>query len=152
MPKGTHGCWICGAPTTHVLQIWLRDYREGHIVNSRRKEHTISSVGRSLCTVCADHQWLAVTRPLARVGGYHGCGYCGVRSTSRVQVWLRLRSGKSVRVKATSFCEECSYTAWDVATAPMGADDYRYDTAPRPPAGNLAAARARLTHPTPHAA
>jgi hypothetical protein len=145
MPKGRYGCFACGAPTTDVFQVWLRDYRAdvAPCANGCRRERTIDSVTRHLCAACGAAWWDRAIPCLARDYGSRGCAYCGDAPTfARVQLWHRRRDGTSVRQRATSFCEECSLNAYGAVAAIFDPDgSWRADGSTV--GGDLAAARKR---------
>lgn len=105
MPKGKFGCWLCGEKVTHVLQLWLRDYQEPPPGGRRRRQVSVASVSRALCEPCACELASAMFALLDRVHPRtHGCGTCGARTDSRIQLWLRTKPGVTVKSKTTSYC------------------------------------------------
>lgn len=153
MPKGTFGCWRCGSrDTVATVQVWLRDYTDETYANGSRKQVSIDSTQRVFCALCAPGAYDEAATALTRVvTGYFGCAYCGSRSESRIQVWVRdydqhnrdergNRKQVTSRSDAGSFCEECSLMAYEAACRPV---EGPRGEGQRHTAGGLSAARAQ---------
>jgi hypothetical protein len=142
MPKGTSGCWKCGHDTTLVVQLWLRDYTEVRTALGTRKQASIDSVSRYLCSECGHPLAARIAAALERTTvSYHGCGRCGAPTASRIQCWLRDRNGRTIFSKATSFCEECADQVHEITCSELGGEQLNM-TGQR--GGDLSQARRRL--------
>lgn len=60
MPKGYSGCWQCGQPATHVVQLWLREHLPEKYKCGNRRQRSVDSVSRSLCATHVDDVWMAL--------------------------------------------------------------------------------------------
>ncbi len=145
--KGRAGCFLCGAPSTHKVLVWLRESVEGTKDKSgSRLQRTVASIMRSYCADCADEIMGLVSGAVRRTWpACRGCALCGARSALRVQVWLTTVNHKSIRSASASLCQSCSHGVYSAACEPL--DPERYRRSPKNGDGlglGLAEARRRL--------
>lgn len=54
MPKGKAGCFVCGAPSAGVLQLWMRRFTGKKLKSGNKAQKTARSRNVTLCTTHLD--------------------------------------------------------------------------------------------------
>jgi RNase P subunit RPR2 len=144
MPKGQWGCYRCGHPSAFVLQAWYRDYLNERDTRGNRRQVTLDSAARHYCKACTPLVWTGALARLPRATTRaYGCRRCHTQSTgSRIQLWLRDRTGHSVTSATSSYCQDCADIVYGDILQQLGGE-WAANSGYVPPPENLAAARAR---------